>query len=71
MLTRFRKRFSGDPLVEVRAHDLHNPLALAGPFDAVVSGLAIHHLEDERKRELSSRFTRCWYPEESLQTSIS
>ncbi|MFZ1153747.1 MAG: class I SAM-dependent methyltransferase [Solirubrobacteraceae bacterium] len=52
MLARCGARFSGDSLVEVRAHDLNDPLALPGSFDAVVSGLAIHHLEDERKREL-------------------
>jgi tRNA (cmo5U34)-methyltransferase len=52
MLRRARQRFSGDPLVQLHAHDLDGPLPLAGPFDAVVSGLAIHHLEDSRKREL-------------------
>src|SRR4051794_14307221 len=52
MLARAAERFSDDPLVELRAHDLGQPLAESGPFDAVVSGLAIHHLEDERKREL-------------------
>lgn len=52
MLARFRERFTGDPLVEAHAHDLHDPLTLPGQFDAVVSGLAIHHLEDERKREM-------------------
>jgi tRNA (cmo5U34)-methyltransferase len=44
--------FDDDPLVELRSHDLSVPLGDAGPADAVVSGLAIHHLEDERKREL-------------------
>jgi tRNA (cmo5U34)-methyltransferase len=52
MLTRAATRFGEDPLVELRAHELDAPLAVPGPFDAVVSGLAIHHLEDERKREL-------------------
>ncbi|HSS04308.1 MAG TPA: methyltransferase domain-containing protein, partial [Solirubrobacterales bacterium] len=41
-----------DPLVEFRTHDLAVPFADMGPLDAVVSGLAIHHLEDERKGEL-------------------
>jgi tRNA (cmo5U34)-methyltransferase len=52
MLARAAGRFEDDPLVEFRAHELGLPLPVAGPFDAVVSGLAIHHLEDERKREL-------------------
>jgi tRNA (cmo5U34)-methyltransferase len=52
MLARAAERFAADPLVELHAHDLGLPLPVAGPFDAVVSGLAIHHLEDERKREL-------------------
>jgi tRNA (cmo5U34)-methyltransferase len=52
MLARAAARFGGDPLVELRPHELGTPLAETGPFDAVVSGLAIHHLEDGRKREL-------------------
>jgi tRNA (cmo5U34)-methyltransferase len=52
MLARAADRFDADPLVELRTHDLELPLADLGSLDAVVSGLAIHHLEDERKREL-------------------
>lgn len=52
MLARAADRFSADPSVELHAHELGLPLAVEGRFDAVVSGLAIHHLEDERKREL-------------------
>jgi tRNA (cmo5U34)-methyltransferase len=52
MLARAARRFEGDPLVELRLHELGTPLVEPGPFDAIVSGLAIHHLEDERKREL-------------------
>lgn len=52
MLARAANRFGGDPLVEFHAHELALPLAVEGRFDTVVSGLAIHHLEDERKREL-------------------
>ncbi len=52
MLERAAARFEGDPLAEFRAHDLRQPLAESGQFDTIVSGLAIHHLEDERKRGL-------------------
>ncbi len=52
MLARAAERFAADPLVEFHAHKLGLPLTVEGPFDAVVSGLAIHHLEDARKREL-------------------
>jgi SAM-dependent methyltransferase len=52
MLARAVERFGSDPLAEFRVHDLDYPLAESGPFDAVVSGLAIHHLEDTRKRQL-------------------
>ena len=51
MLSRARERFAGAP-VEVVEHDLAEPLPGLGAFDAVVSGLAIHHLEHERKRAL-------------------
>jgi tRNA (cmo5U34)-methyltransferase len=52
MLARAVERFDGDALVELRPHDLGLALGDVGPADAVVSGLAIHHLTDERKREL-------------------
>jgi tRNA (cmo5U34)-methyltransferase len=52
MLARAKDRFAADPLVELQAHELGLPLPVEGQFDAVVSGLAIHHLEDARKREL-------------------
>ncbi|HET9163896.1 MAG TPA: class I SAM-dependent methyltransferase [Solirubrobacterales bacterium] len=52
MLARAAERFDGDSAVELSTHDLAHPLGDMGPLDAVVSGLAIHHLEDERKREL-------------------
>lgn len=52
MLARAAERFGADPQVELRVHDLALPLGDLGPLDAAVSGLAIHHLEDERKREL-------------------
>jgi SAM-dependent methyltransferase len=52
MLARAARRFDGDPPVELRVHDLRLPLAEPGQLDVVVSGLAIHHLEDQRKREL-------------------
>jgi SAM-dependent methyltransferase len=52
MLARADARFADDERVAVRTHDLAVPLDEPGSFDAVVSGLAIHHLEDDRKWEL-------------------
>lgn len=54
MLDAARERFVGDGRVEIVEHDLAAPLPAAelGRFDAVVSSLAIHHLEHERKRSL-------------------
>jgi tRNA (cmo5U34)-methyltransferase len=52
MLERAVERFGAGSAIELIAHDLGRPLTVSGPFDAVVSGLAIHHLNDERKREL-------------------
>ena len=52
MLDRLSTRFAGDATVRVIAHDLNNPLPTLGPFDAVVSSFAIHHLPDPRKRAL-------------------
>jgi len=50
MLTAARERFAGDERVELLQHDLTEPLPSLGPFDAVVSSMAIHHLEHDRKR---------------------
>jgi cyclopropane fatty-acyl-phospholipid synthase-like methyltransferase len=52
MLARARERFAADAGIEFSLHDLRDPLPVDGPFDAIVSGLAIHHLEDERKCSL-------------------
>jgi SAM-dependent methyltransferase len=59
MLGRLHGRFDGDARVSVHAHDLSLPLPDLGPFDAVVSSFAIHHLVHPRKRELYAEvFTR-------------
>jgi SAM-dependent methyltransferase len=52
MLEKLRARFGHSDRVEVAAHDLGRPLPALGPFDAVVSSFAIHHLEHARKRAL-------------------
>ena len=52
MLALARERFAADPRVEVREHDLDEPLPDPGPVDVVVSGFAIHHLAHDRKRAL-------------------
>jgi cyclopropane fatty-acyl-phospholipid synthase-like methyltransferase len=52
MLHRACERFNDVPTIELHLHDLADPLPVEGPFDAIVSGLAIHHLEHDRKRTL-------------------
>ena len=52
MLAEARERFASDTDVEVRPHDLEDPLPADGPFDAIVSSFAIHHVPDARKRAL-------------------
>ncbi len=52
MLAAARERFDGQADVELVVHDLADPLPALGSFDLVVSGFAIHHLEDARKRAL-------------------
>jgi SAM-dependent methyltransferase len=52
MLDRARARFADTP-VDVAEHNLDEPLPTSwGPFDAVVSAFAIHHVSDDRKRAL-------------------
>jgi tRNA (cmo5U34)-methyltransferase len=52
MLVRARQRLGADSRVEVRQWDMAHSIASFGDFDVIVSGLAIHHLEDERKQSL-------------------
>jgi tRNA (cmo5U34)-methyltransferase len=53
MLAAAERRFAGaSPAVELVVHDLAQPLPDLGTFDLIVSGLAIHHLDDRRKRAL-------------------
>jgi tRNA (cmo5U34)-methyltransferase len=52
MLAAARERFAGEEGIEIVEHDLTEPLPALGRFDAVVSSMAIHHLEHERKRSL-------------------
>jgi tRNA (cmo5U34)-methyltransferase len=53
MLDRARERFTAIDAVEIRHHDLDEPLPadLSG-FDLVVSSFAIHHLVPDRQRAL-------------------
>ncbi len=53
MVEAARERFAAAEGVEFDVHDLMEPLPdTLGQFDLVVSGLAIHHLPDHRKRGL-------------------
>jgi SAM-dependent methyltransferase len=52
MLNAARSRFADEDHIELVEHDLARPLPELGRFDAVVSSMAIHHLEHDRKRAL-------------------
>jgi len=60
MLAEARKQLPGASLT-TRLGDMHDALP-DGPFDAVVSALAIHHLEDAAKRDLFVRVHRALRP---------
>ena len=63
MLRLARERGAGDERVEVVALDLEDPLSLDDEScDVVVSGFAIHHLTDERKRSLFAEVRRALAP---------
>ncbi len=54
MLKLARKRFENDSSVEFVKHDLNDllPKGMWAPFDLVISGLAIHHVDHQRKKQL-------------------
>jgi tRNA (cmo5U34)-methyltransferase len=53
MLEQAQKRFGKDKTVTIIKHDFSQPLPSGlGRFDVVVSSLAIHHLGDQRKKQL-------------------
>lgn len=52
MLERANERFVDEPRVTVQQWDLAHSIAPLGTFDIVMSGFAIHHLENERKKSL-------------------
>lgn len=61
MLDKARQRFAGRADTEYRVMD-HLALDCDGEFDLVVSGLSIHHLEDDGKRDLTARAARALKP---------
>ena len=54
MLRTLQQRFGSDNSVSIVQHNLESHLPSVGYFDAVISGLAIHHLKLERKKDLYS-----------------
>lgn len=63
MLERARSRFAGLDQVEIRPWDMENPITSLGSFDVIVSGCAIHHLSDGRKRDLYAEAASQLLPE--------
>ncbi len=57
MLDAAAHRFAGTAEVSFVQQRLDDPLTVRGPFDAVVSSLAVHHVTDERKRSLTAEVT--------------
>jgi len=62
MLRHAQERFGDENRVEVRAWDLEHPIDPLGTFDVIVSGFAIHHLGDGRKRALYAEVARALRP---------
>ena len=62
MLTAAVHRFDGDQRVTLIAHDFDNALPFDGPFDAIITSLALHHASDERKRPLYAEIAQLLAP---------
>jgi tRNA (cmo5U34)-methyltransferase len=62
MLRRATERFADDARVRVQAADMGDCVEPLGDFDLTISGFAIHHLEDRRKRQLFREIARALTP---------
>jgi tRNA (cmo5U34)-methyltransferase len=62
MLLKAHERFAAEPRVTVLDHDLRDSLPDLGTFDLVVSGFAIHHVSDDRKRSLLAEIASVLQP---------
>ena len=62
MLAAAARRFDGDERVTLISHDFADPLPVDGPFDAVVSSLAVHHVSNDRKRALYAEIAELLSP---------
>jgi SAM-dependent methyltransferase len=58
MLAAARQRFASDDRVDVAEWDLTRSIEPLGRFDLVVSGFAIHHVDDQQKRTLFAEIAR-------------
>jgi SAM-dependent methyltransferase len=62
MLAAAAERFRNDERVTLATGDLEDDLEYGGPFDAVITSLAVHHVTDERKRTLYAEIARLLAP---------
>jgi tRNA (cmo5U34)-methyltransferase len=69
MLDLARARFDDNTRVQLVSHDLGMPLPDLGLFDLVVSGFAIHHLADVRKRAIYAEVSTYSHPAGCSSTS--
>jgi cyclopropane fatty-acyl-phospholipid synthase-like methyltransferase len=62
MLEKARSRFADDDRVSVVRHDLNDQIDFGNRFDLIVSGFAIHHVGNDRKRSLFAELHRALDP---------
>ena len=62
MLAAAQERFADDDRVELVTHNLDDPLPFDGPFDAILTSLAVHHVTDERKVTLYAEIAQLLAP---------
>jgi tRNA (cmo5U34)-methyltransferase len=62
MLAAARERFARNQAVTVVEHNLDQALPELGRFDAVVSSVAIHHLDPQRQLQLYGEIFDCLAP---------